>query len=97
MAKYPWSDEPTPQTDALHARMEAENERTEGRLDPKHDYYDWLNHSRDLERRLRHAARLLGTIRVDCMLDGSDGTLDPELLEQRLGELEEVFDSAQPT
>ena len=45
----------------------------------------------DLERRLRHARRLLETIRIDCMLDGPDGTLDPELLEQQLTELESVL------
>ena len=45
----------------------------------------------DLERRLRHASRLLATIRVDRMLDGPDGTLDPELLEQQLTELESTL------
>jgi len=46
-----------PESDALHAKMEAENERTEGRLDPKHDYYDWLNFAARLEEQRDEARR----------------------------------------
>lgn len=85
----PWAGEPTPLCDQAEVLSWDADDTLVISTD--------RGAARDLERRLRHAARLLGTIRVDCMLDGSDGTLDPELLEQRLGELEEVFDPAQPT
>lgn len=98
MAKYPWSDEPTPLCEK--ASMDGcywtdQGSRIE--LVPS-DYKRasngevvFIDVAQDLERRLRYASRLLGTIRIDCMLDGPDGTLDPELLEQRLGELEETL------
>ena len=79
--KPPWADEPTPLVDGeLNT------------IDPaKEDLVVDPDFARDLERRLRYAARKLGTIRVDCIVDGTDGELDPELLEQMLGELEEVL------
>ena len=78
--KPPWADEPAPLT-------ETEIERHDG----EDSFQHYIDFARDLERRLRHASRLLATIRVDCMLDGPDGTLDPELLEQQLTELESVL------
>ena len=82
--KAAWADEPTPLTD--------EKEDSIWDSDAGIAYYMVESGvTKDLERRLRHAARLLGAIRVDCKLDGPDGTLDPDLLEQQLGDLEEVL------
>ena len=78
--KAAWAEEPTPLT-------EAEIEKHDG----EDSFQHYIDFARDLERRLRHAAKKLGAIRIDCMLDGTDGELDPELLEQMLGELEEVL------
>ena len=47
--------------------------------------------ARDLERRLRHAWKLVNSLRIDCMPDERDGGLDPELLEERLSDIEEVL------
>ena len=82
----PWDDEPTPLCDESIFVIRDENGDDNNCIG--------VGFACDLERRLRHAGRLLGTIRIDCMLDGPDETLDPELLEQRLGELEEVLDPA---
>lgn len=78
--KPPWAEEPSPLCDSKQE-------------DPAiaAGFNDWPSFARDLERRLRHAHRLLETIRIDCMLDGPDGTLDPELLEQQLTELESTL------
>ena len=84
--KKPWADEPTPLCAPYYGHW-ATTCTDRGTI---------FDVASDLERRLRHAGRLLGTIRIDCMLDGPDKTLDLELLEQRLGELEEVLDPAQP-
>lgn len=84
--KKPWDQEPTPLCD--EAAYDVGDYGRKMCVDG--DYVD-SDFARRMERRLRHAARLLGTIRIDCMLDGPDGTLDPELLEQRLAELEETL------
>ena len=94
--KPAWDDEPTPQTDAQALdRMYFSDQGSllTATTSEKSEYGDYVpvELARDLERRLRHAGRLLGTIRIDCMLDGVDGILDPGLLEQQLGELEEVL------
>lgn len=46
----------------------------------------------DLERRLRHARKLVNSLRIDAMhVDGKREQLDPELVEQRLSNIEEVL------
>ena len=86
--KAAWADEPTPLCEK--ERWQPDDDKARSAKDGCIEVVDF-DVARDLERRLRHAARLLGTIRVDCMLDGPDGTLDPDLLEQRLGDLGEVL------
>ncbi|GEM_PF-2385998 len=85
--KAAWDDEPTPRIDLELRANGSYVQGSPGKLEK----FMPPEVPRDLERRLRHAARLLGTIRIDCMLDEVDGILDPGLLEQQLGELEEVL------
>jgi hypothetical protein len=85
--KAAWDDEPTPRIDLELRANGSYVQGSPGKLEK----FMPPEVPRDLERKLRHAARLLGTIRIDCVLDGPDGTLDPDLLEQRLGDLEEVL------
>ena len=81
--KKPWDQEPTPLCD------EMDEVRTIS--EPHIHAAELLLKARDLERRLRYAWKLVNSLRIDAMLDGPDGTLDPELLEQRLSELEGVL------
>ena len=78
--KKPWADEPTPKCEALVRRCASS--------------MFWRAEARDLERRLRHAWKLVNSLRIDAMHahdPAPEWQLDPELLEQMLGELEEVL------
>ena len=83
MVKYPWDDEPTPLTDAEVKRRDDLNFPPDQSYssDPDADF------ARDLERRLRHALKLVNSLRIDCM----HGELDCEYIEQRLADIEEVL------
>jgi hypothetical protein len=75
----PWADEPTPLCD----------EKTDYNILPTPPDF-----ARDLERRLRHALKLVNSLRIDAQYDtdpGNEHPLDPELLEQRLSDIEEVL------
>ena len=45
----------------------------------------------DLERRLRHAWKLVNSLRIDVTHCGGMRELDPELVNQRLADIEEVL------
>ena len=50
--------------------------------------------ARDLERRLRQALKLVNSLRIDAMHacdPAPEWRLDPELLEQRLSDIEEIL------
>ena len=76
--KPAWADEPTPLTDE-HDDMR---------------YRLMTAHARKLERRLRHAWKLVNSLRIDAMHahdPAPEWQLDPELLEQRLADVEETL------
>ena len=78
--KKPWADEPTPKCEALVRRCASS--------------MFWRAEARDLERRLRHAWKLVNSLRIDAQYDtdpGNEHPLDPELLEQRLSDIEEIL------
>ena len=79
MAKYPWSDEPTP----LCAKMDEVKTISE----PHVHAAELLLKARDLERRLRHALKLVGKLRADSEC----GDFDEDDLEQRLARIEETL------
>ena len=81
--KPPWADEPTPLCDKEEVHY------SDIGLTSALEFVDAYV-ARDLEQRLRHAARLLGTIRVDCMLD-TGHPIDNEWLEQQLSEIERTL------
>ena len=60
MAKYPWSDEPTPLTAAEIERHDGED-----------SFQHYIDFARDLERRLRYAKRKLAEL--DPTLDLGPG------------------------
>ena len=74
--KPPWADEPSPLCDAKQE-------------DPAiaAGFNDWPSFARDLERRLRHARRLVGKLRADSEC----GDFDEDDLEQRLARIEETL------
>ena len=85
--KKPWADEPTPQTDR---NLRANGEYVQG-APGKLEKFMPPDFARDLERRLRHALKLVNSLRIDVMHDTefSDiGTMD---LDGRLGDIEEVL------
>ena len=68
-----WTDEPTPRCDALVIRAA--------------NSLFWHAEARELERRLRHALKLVGKLRADS--DCSDFDMDD--LERRLTNIEETL------
>ena len=97
MEKYPWDDEPTPQTDAQALdRMYFSDQGSllTATTSEKSEYGDYVpvELARDLERRLRHALKLANSLRIDSMPDGGPGNFhDPELLDERLSDIEEIL------
>ena len=79
----PWADEPTP--------LCGEKRRTEiDRCGEEFDVVDTA-FARDLERRLRHAWKMVNSLRIDATHCGGMRELDPELVDQRLADIEEVL------
>ena len=76
MDKSPWSDEPTPLTAAEIEKHDGED-----------SFQHYIDFARDLERRLRHAWKLVNSLRIDAM----NGELDCECTEQRLSDIEETL------
>ena len=74
--KAAWADEPTPLCD----------EKTDYNILPTPPDF-----ARDLERRLRHAWKLVNSLRIDATHCGGMRELDPELVDQRLADIEEVL------
>ena len=77
--KKPWNDEPTPLC----------NKNTRMGLTQRGVIIDFVptEVSKDLERRLRHARRLVGKLRADSEC----GDFDENDLEQRLAQIEETL------
>ena len=74
--KPPWAEEPAPLT-------ETEIERHDG----EDSFQHYIDFARDLERRLRHALKLVGKLRADSEC----GDFDGDDLEQRLARIEETL------
>ena len=74
--KKPWADEPSPLCD----------KNAFGMLVPRPDYV-YVDFARDLERRLRHALKLVGKLRADSKC----GDFDMDDLEQRLTRIEKTL------
>ena len=79
--KKPWDDEPTPLCD------EMDEVRTIS--EPHVHACELLLKARDLERRLRHAWKLVNSLRIDLVHEGAD--ISPSITEQRLADIEEVL------
>lgn len=85
-SKAAWADEPVPLCDENCWVLEDDQHPTE--------YYVRVDFARDLERRLRHAWKLVNSLRIDAMHahdPAPEWQLDPELLEQRLADVEETL------
>ena len=95
--KAVWDDEPTPQTDAQALdRMYFSDQGSllTATTSEKSEYGDYVpvELARKLEQKLRHALRLVNSLRIGVMyVDGKREQLDPELIEQRLSAVEEVL------
>ena len=84
--KKPWADEPTPLCAPYYGHW-ATICTDAGTI---------FDVARDLEQRLRHAWKLVNSLRIDAMHSDLDrgravGSVDPELLEQRLADIEEAL------
>ena len=86
--KKPWDDEPTPQTDKESDSVWSADDGT--CFERVHSDF-----ARDLERRLRHAWKLVNSLRIDAMHDDREESnrsyMDIDELEQRLSDIEEVL------
>lgn len=86
-AKKPWDDEPTPLCEKT-ARLALTHPGNLIRFVP-------LDRAQDLERRLRHAWKLVNSLRIDAMHDDREESnrsyMDIDELEQRLADIEEVL------
>ena len=95
--KAAWDDEPTPQTDAQALdRMYFSDQGSllTATTSKKSEYGDYVpvELARKLEQKLRHALKLVNSLRINVMhVDGKREQLDPELVEQRLSAVEEVL------
>ena len=97
--KNPWDEEPTPLCEK--AAMDGYYWTDQGsRVELVPNDYKRANNgevvfvdfARDLERRLRHAWKLVNGLRIDCMyVDPLRDQLDPEIIEQQLAQIEEVL------
>lgn len=77
--KNPWDEEPTP---LCHKAKLSDDETS---VVP-------AEFAEDLERRLRHAWKLVNSLRIDMETDDGPGSfLDPELLDQQLSGIEEIL------
>ena len=92
--KNPWDDEPTPLCEK--AAMDGYYWTDQGsRVELVPNDYKRANNgevvfidfAQDLERRIRHALKLVNSLRIDAMND----ELDCECTEQRLSDIEEVL------
>jgi len=82
--KKPWADEPVPLCDE---KLKSAYDEMETRM-----LVVDAEVARDLERRLRHSLKLVNSLRIDAMHDGGPGNFhDPELLDERLSDIEEVL------
>lgn len=77
--KEPWDDESTPLCDASTFNIRDENGDDNTCIG--------VGFACDLERRLRHAWKLVNSLRIDAMND----ELDCECTEQRLSDIEETL------
>ena len=82
--KKDWTDEPTPLTNK--AAYDVGDYGRESREDGDHVESDF---ARDLERRLRHAWKLVNSLWIDVIHEGAD--ISPCATEQRLADIEEVL------
>lgn len=84
--KEPWADEPTPLCDK--DKLRAWDCR-----DGEYRYFIPEDLAGDLERRLRHAWKLVNSLRIDAMhMDEAHGPeVDPAILEQQLSVIEGVL------
>ena len=85
MDKSPWSDEPTPLCDKMQ-----ENPAL------KAGFNDWPAFAEDLERRLRHAWKLVNSLRIDAMNardmgETAEYALEFDEIESRLSDIEETL------
>ena len=95
--KKDWADEPTPLVDGAEEHVaNLHNEWACKGMNPVPEFAVRSDEVRDLERRLRHAWKLVNSLRIDAMHSDLDrgravGSVDPELLEQRLADIEEAL------
>lgn len=93
--KPAWDDEPTPQTDAQALdRMYFSDQGSllTATTSEKSEYGDYapVELARDLERRLRHALKLVNSLRLDA-LRTDDWTMNAADVEQQSRAIEEVL------
>ena len=85
-----WDDEPTPLCEK--AAYDMGDYGREPRTDGDHVEFDF---AADLERRLRHAWKLVNSLRIDAMHDEREESnrsyMDIDEMEQRLADIEEVL------
>ena len=84
--KPAWADEPTP----LCGRA-FEGDHSVGLLPECADRTEEHEFARDLERRLRHAWKLVNSLRIDAMHDDEVNDIDTASLDDRLSDIEEVL------
>jgi hypothetical protein len=85
-----WADEPTPLTDHDARFVDGDSGVFDRDRDGPHVTAGF---ARDLERRLRHALKLVNSLRIDAMHAHSEGEedMDSGLLDGRLSDIEEVL------
>ena len=90
--KKDWADEPTPMVDRTEEHVaNLHNEWACKGKNPVSEFAVRSDEVRDLERRLRHAWKLVNSLRIDATHCGGMRELDPELVDQRLADIEEVL------
>jgi hypothetical protein len=100
-AKKPWADEPTPLCDEAKVYADCDDSCLDIYYHNMADRSDYdggcvrADVAENLERRLRHAWKLVNSLRIDAIHQGDPetdkGWMTPEELEQRLGDIEEVL------
>ena len=79
--KKDWADEPTPLCAPYYGHW-ATTCTDRGTI---------FDVASDLERRIRHAWKMVNSLRIDATHCGGMRELDPELVDQRLADIEEVL------